>query len=541
MYFTQFKCIMKSYIHFDGLNLNIGERGNKMKLNADIIFDGLKENYSVSLKGQKSMALHLSRPQFYMDGEVNFLSDHLYLATADHLPQRPNIQKNVVLVCIGESIRLPYYQEHCTVIAIKGNRDFFSVYQSIQEIYNRYDRWNDELFELFKQDADIQKIVDASYAIFQRPIFVLDSNFHYIAVSNLGNEDVSSRWDSSNETISQSSMKQFLELGELSTDIHEPIFLDLKVSKSLCINLFDRKDTYIGCLCLDCNRSDYHPGDDALAAYLGRIVEKSLEHNPLLLSSDQNTMKHILKELISDMPISPNQRWLLNANRLRAHYVCISMHVLTPYSQMPASYICNIFEENFQNSFAFPSGSTVVGFIDLENLYDNKGDYHARLNDKLVPMLDAMKLIAGISNDFTDLYDAKLHYKQAEAAIENGVVVSPQLQYHYFSSYVLMEMVMNSLGGLPVETYYPKGLRELIRHDDNSGVSYLETLKVFLNKKMSYTAASKSLYVHRSTLIDRIARIERDLGIDLEDPDERLQLQLLLKAMEIEEKINRDL
>jgi hypothetical protein len=512
-----------------------------MKLNADIIFDGLKDNYNVSIKGQKNMALHLSRPQFYMDGDVNFLSDHLYLATADHLPQRPNIQKNVVLVCIGESVRLSYYQEHCTIILIKGNRDFFSVYQSIQEIYTRYDNWNDLLFDLFKQDADIQKILDASYAIFQRPIFVLDSSFHYIAISNLGNEAVSSRGDSTNETISQSSMKEFLDLSELSTDIHEPIFLDLKVSKSLCINLFDGKDTYIGCMFLDCTKSGYHPGDDALAAYLGRIVEKSLEHNPLLLSNDQNTMKHILKELIADMPIGPNQRWLLNANHLRAHYVCISMHVLTPYSQMPASYICNIFEGNFPNSFAFPTGNTIVGFVGLGNLYDNKGDYHARLNDKLVPMLDAMKLIAGISNDFTDLYDAKLHYKQAEAAIENGVIVSPQLQYHYFSSYVLMEMVMNSLGGLPVETYYPKGLRELIRHDETSGVSYLETLKVFLDKKMSYTAASKSLYVHRSTLIDRISRIERDLGIDLEDPDERLQLQLLLKAMELEEKINRDL
>ena len=39
--------------------------------------------------------------------------------------------------------------------------------------------------------------------------------------------------------------------------------------------------------------------------------------------------------------------------------------------------------------------------------------------------------------------------------------------------------------------------------------SYLETLKVFLEENMSYPAAAKRLYIHRSTLIDRIARIER--------------------------------
>lgn len=510
-----------------------------MKLNADIVFDGLKANYNVILKGQKSVELHLPRPQFYMDSDINFLSDHLYLATADHLPQRPNIQKNVVIVCIGESIRLSYYQERCTVLLIKEKHDFFSIYQDIQEIYNRYDKWNEELFELFKQDADIQKIIDASYDIFQRPIVVLDSSFHFIAFSNKGNEDVSTRWAISEESISQNEMKQFLDLGVLSTDIHEPIFLNLNMTKSLCVNLFDRKDSYIGCLYLDCNKSDYHPGDDALASYLGRIVERSLEHNPVLLSNDQNTLKQILKEIMDEMPISPNQRWLLNANHLKAQYVCISMHVLTPYSQMPASYICNIFESNFSNSIAFPFGNTIVGFIDLDTLNDKNGDYHTNLDEKLVPMLDAIKLCAGISNDFADLYDAKLYYKQAEAAIENGAIFSPQLQYHYFSSYVLTEMVMNSLGGLPAETYYPKGLREIIKHDKASGVSYLETLRVFLDEKMSYTSAAKTLYVHRSTLIDRIARIERDLGIDLNDPNERLQLQLLFKAMEIESIINK--
>jgi DNA-binding PucR family transcriptional regulator len=52
---------------------------------------------------------------------------------------------------------------------------------------------------------------------------------------------------------------------------------------------------------------------------------------------------------------------------------------------------------------------------------------------------------------------------------------------------------------------------------------------------MSYTATAKRLYIHRSTLIDRISRIERELGIDLRDSDRRLQLEILLKAMSIED------
>jgi DNA-binding PucR family transcriptional regulator len=96
-------------------------------------------------------------------------------------------------------------------------------------------------------------------------------------------------------------------------------------------------------------------------------------------------------------------------------------------------------------------------------------------------------------------------------------------------------MVINSLCGLPPEAYYPAGFASLLEHDKDGGISYLQTLTAFLEENMSYTATAKRLYIHRSTLIDRISRIERELGIDLRDSDRRLQLEILLKAMSIEE------
>ena len=55
---------------------------------------------------------------------------------------------------------------------------------------------------------------------------------------------------------------------------------------------------------------------------------------------------------------------------------------------------------------------------------------------------------------------------------------------------------------------------------------------------MSMTRTSAALYVHRSTLLERIGRIERELDTDLKDPDERLRIQILLKAMQIQKQIN---
>ena len=90
-----------------------------MKLNADIIHKALKETYAVTIEGERSKELCLSRPEFYMEDERCFQSGHLYLATVEHLPHRPDIRSGAVLVCIGEGIHLRYYRERLCLITTR--------------------------------------------------------------------------------------------------------------------------------------------------------------------------------------------------------------------------------------------------------------------------------------------------------------------------------------------------------------------------------------------------------------------------------------
>ena len=50
---------------------------------------------------------------------------------------------------------------------------------------------------------------------------------------------------------------------------------------------------------------------------------------------------------------------------------------------------------------------------------------------------------------------------------------------------------------------------------------------------MNVTKTASDLYVHRSTLLERLSRIRRELGVDLDDSDVQLRLRILLKAMEL--------
>ena len=72
-------------------------------------------------------------------------------------------------------------------------------------------------------------------------------------------------------------------------------------------------------------------------------------------------------------------------------------------------------------------------------------------------------------------------------------------------------------------------------HDNSSHVSYLHTLRVYLDNNLSVTKTAAALFLHRSTLLDRLAHITTMLGNDLKDPDYCLTLGIILRA-ELEQK-----
>ena len=510
-----------------------------MKLNADLIFDGVRKRYAASIAGPRNTELLLSRPELLLEDPVELLENHVYLTTTNHLPPRGKVRKGMVLLIIGDAVNVSRFEEVCCVINLHGKKDFFKVYQCIQSIYDTYDEWETRLFDCFKAEADLSGILHASLPVFDCPLMVLNSRFELLEIAAPEGSDFNTEFRVENNSISEASMKEYLSLRNLSTDTHGPILVEKENVRTLCFNLFNKNDEYIGCFCLDLSRSEISDGVTAAAGYLAENLEACLVRNPNYLATHQSTMKQLLKQLIDELPINPHQRWLLEASHKETRYLCLSLHPLPDKVPFPVPYACSLLETNFPGSFAFPHEDIILAVLDISSFSGEDGDYKEALIQKLPPLLETLRLYAGVSNEFRDLYDIKMYFHQAESAIENGLLVRRENSFYFFSSFALTEMVTNSLGGFPAQVFYPDGMQELLDHDDATGVSYLETLRLFLDENMNYSSTAKLLFLHRTTLINRIERIEKKLKIDLSDPNERLQLQILLKAMEYEEAMKK--
>ena len=507
-----------------------------MKLNAHIIFDGLSQSFDVTLSGAPVKELTLPRPTIYMDGNSEFAAGTLYVASADHLPGRPVIHRSAVLVCVGDSLNVRPFLKRCTVITVAGGADFFEVYLAVQRLFDRFETWNEELFALFTESPSVERIVSISEDIFGEPLMAIDSEFHFMAASPGAIDRLQAEWQDESQHLNQRSMDRFLSENSMMTEEHAPLIVKTETSEALCVNLFDRWSRYMGCLVIFGAHGPFTLGTQALAQYLARILEKAIEKSPTVLTGDHNTKKDALKDLVDGTPLSANRRLLLRDSS-GGGYLCVSLQPRGVAWELPAGFVCSSFENAFPRSYAFATESGIMGIIDLSGIGCEDGPYRDAVCGRITPLLESLKLTAGISNDFKTLPDCPLYVTQAEAAIENGALANPQSTCHFFMDHALTELTVNALGGAPVESYLPPELRKLMEHDLKSPVSLMETLEVFLRENMNMSQSAKLLYVHRSTLIDRINRIQNDYGVDIRTPESRLFLELLLHAMHVRDRI----
>lgn len=509
-----------------------------MELNAYILFERLKRKYPAEMYGDADRRMQLLAPELYIDNTLRFRSNHVYLATVEHLPQRPVIEKNTVLICIGDNPRLAYYKEHAALILLRRKVDFFEVYKSIQEIYELFYTWESSLLKLFLKSPTIEELLLCSYPVFERPLIVLNSAFQYVAsVFPQESRKQNYRWNRTSGNLDSADFLEFLRQDELNMETHGFFMLDLDSGGVLCVNLFDSDDEYIGCLCMDQSGQPFIAGEEILTEQLAGMIVKTAEASPSLLKQEQSSLKKILQNLMDEMPLGPNQKLLLKSSRYRQNYVCASIHCLKHFSALPVSYICSVLEALLKDSIFFEQNHTILGLIPFCH-FEGTSLVQKETEAKILSLMEEMQLCAGLSNDFPDLYLLRTYYFQAEAAIDNGQLYAPGQRLYVFSDYALYEMIVNSFGGFPIEAYFPAGFRRLLEHDRDSEVSYLDTLSVFLEENMSYAKAARRLFIHRSTLIERMARILQELSFDTEDPDKRLQLQIVLKALQIESQVH---
>ena len=161
------------------------------------------------------------------------------------------------------------------------------------------------------------------------------------------------------------------------------------------------------------------------------------------------------------------------------------------------------------------------------------------LNEKLLEIILKRKkdieLKIGVGRLYKELENVDKSFQDAIRAVRIGKVISEK-NIIYYDELGIFKILSQDFLNDELEDFYDTTLKKLVDYDLKKSTELVETLTSFFKNSGNLTRISEELFTHYNTVLYRIKRIEEITGVNLNNPSERLNLEIAIKIKELLEK-----
>ncbi len=171
-------------------------------------------------------------------------------------------------------------------------------------------------------------------------------------------------------------------------------------------------------------------------------------------------------------------------------------------------------------------GDGVTAFcklVDSDCDYQSAGELAAVLRENMTEEIDAdIKIgVGGVAHGVSEL---PLYYSYARSALVSGAEFDPKNSVYSHKEYALVRI----LSELPqsetekyIKTVLDKNYREVLADEE-----LMTAADAFIKHSLNISEASRSMYVHRNTLIYRLDKIERVTGLNIRNFNDAMTFRI---------------
>ncbi|MBQ8307048.1 MAG: helix-turn-helix domain-containing protein [Blautia sp.] len=449
-------------------------------------------------------------------------------------------EKNALLVVAGAGRTEDFTPEQLQeeLLFLPGKEDKYRIYELLQSYLLELRDWDYLLKDIVYRDGTIRDLGSAAFDFFGSSITIHDENYAILAKFGDRHGIYSSKYYPSagcyvytNLTVS-GWMDDPAYVESLSTSGAQWWPVENQ-SDSIYVNMRSDSGNWKGRVIL-------HPGKRVLKEADKELLEHFAGYLRLLMpvrNSISSRINQALQEGLSaalagdlQLPYVPEILKELYQWRPDDEHVCLYLKP-TRYEVYRSTHVetnvCATIEDLLPAAQAFAFRDHIVVVVNLT---------HARLKVSDVRMKLALVIrenlfLMGVSLPFTELIRLPLFYLQAAAVLE--LRSRDDTSYTYlFSDYQLEYLIRTIRTSRLSPGIYSEGLNRLEEYDASNGTELSETLKIYLFNERSVKQTASHFHINRTTVTYRLERIGLISGMDLNDPEERLLLQILFKLRE---------
>lgn len=502
---------------------NHPEVAAKMKLPAELLWELLKNTFNVlesSLPGYHRL---LGRPILHNPAKAA-QNEKLYICDT---AARELCRANINVIYTGGS--RPAERSSCYICL---EEDAVSVFNAVQDIFDRFDEWEEALDAVLLNHGSLGELLAAAQTGLDNPLVLMDANLSPVSCSE--SEESSASWAagtvfSPSESVFDPKQNAFyVKMRERKEPYICPPHILGRRTLNLNIHYESRTSHH---LMLVEHRRALRSGDEWLLGKLAAYVEYFLKLERPEYQPDSR-LHALFMRLLSDKAADPFE-FSLQLSKLdwsaEDEYFCLVLKTAEAKQMGEASeQICGYLKKQYPASCSCIYDGDIVTYFNLTRL-DKSLD---RIDDELKYFVREHLLKAGYSRSMAGHANLRRQYIQASAALRIGEHVQPYVWIHRFNRISMRFALEEAMHRLPGDMLCHEKLLALLKYDREQGTEYARTLRVYLDHSLNAVQTAKALFIHRSTFLYRLAKIKEMLDTSLSDPEELLYLSISFRLME---------
>ncbi|MGH4140881.1 PucR family transcriptional regulator [Clostridium sp.] len=155
-----------------------------------------------------------------------------------------------------------------------------------------------------------------------------------------------------------------------------------------------------------------------------------------------------------------------------------------------------------------------------------------KILDEALKKFDVNKITIGIGRSYGETKELYKSLEQAKLIVENLSETNRKNIKHYDDLGLYRILAFEGLQGELIE-FCSDTIKPLIEYDKTNNSELIKTLKAYFECDGNMKKISEKMYMHYNTIIYRVQQINDITGLDLENGDSRLNLEIALKAMDL--------
>lgn len=153
------------------------------------------------------------------------------------------------------------------------------------------------------------------------------------------------------------------------------------------------------------------------------------------------------------------------------------------------------------------------------------------IQQDLKAMLSKVSCSIGMGRFYQDIMSIPRSFQEARKAVEIGRRIRGDGQITHFDDLGVYRLLYHVDQPEEMEKFARETVLPLVEYDYQHGTDLVPTLEAFFGCNGNLSKVARELFAHYNTVLYRLERIKEVAGVDLDDPEQRLNLQVALKIM----------